>query len=174
MGILSKISGMVVEGNSSVFSSLSEGTVTAMVWAYFIILLVFVIACYIYTSLAFRAISRKGKYAKGNWLAWIPCANMAIFARISKMKLWPFWFLIPIPLTIIGFLINPILGIVFLIIAIFLLLAFAVFSYIWQWKAFEILGYPGWWVLLSLIPYAGGILMLVFLGIVAWSKKKYL
>ena len=47
---------------------------------------------------------------------------------------------------------------------------FSVFSFIWMWKLFEAVKRPGWLPLLSLIPFAGGLVFLVLSGIAAWGE----
>lgn len=113
------------------------------------------IAVWVYMSLAFRAIAIKNKQSSPD-LAWIPGVGPLIIAfRASNMHWWP-W------LLLIGYIV-PIIGILALIV-------FVVYAMIWQWKLFEAIGKPGWWVLMSLIPVLGGIVYLILLGIAAWGK----
>ena len=78
------------------------------------------------------------------------------------------------------------LGIIIIIVLIVLALTVLyVFMVIWHWKMFEHVGQPGWFSLSLLLivpgtyipaagPYvqmAGWLLLMVFLGIAAWSKK---
>jgi len=119
--------------------------------------LFFLVAFWIYTSLAFVAIGKKAnlKSVSPN-LAWIPFIGPAIITnRISGMHWWPL-------LLLIGCLI-PFVGWIFLI-------AFAVFFSIWMWKTFEAVRKPGWWVIFAWIPLAN-IVYLVLIGVAAWSKK---
>lgn len=89
-------------------------------------------------------------------LSWIPGIGPLIIAyQASKMHWWP-W------LLLIGFII-PFFNIVALIV-------FAVFATIWQWKMFEEVNKPGWWILLGLIPLLGTLILLILVGIAAWSK----
>lgn len=124
----------------------------ALFFAFLIFMLLFVIACYIYSSLAFVAIAKKARYYNPS-IAWIPVVGPALIAsKTAKMPWWPI-------LLLIGTII-PIIGGLFC-------LAFAIFSIIWMWKTFEVIGKPGWWAILLLIP----IVNLIMLGIAAWSKK---
>ncbi len=121
---------------------------------FIVLVLLFILALYLYTSLALMAVAKRLK-DPAPWLAWIPIANLVLMARLAKMHWWPV-------LLLIGALI-PLLG-------IFFALAFAVFAFIWQWKICEARKRPGWWALLQLIPFVGGIWGLVMWGLLAWSK----
>lgn len=125
--------------------------------AFMAIFVVLAIAVYIYTSLAFMAIAKKTG-AEPAGIAWIPLIGPALIAsKSAKMHWWPI-------LLLIGFWI-PILNFV-------LMITFIVFFFIWRWKTFEAVGRPGWWVLLTLIPIAGGIIYLILLGVAAWSNPQ--
>jgi hypothetical protein len=50
------------------------------------------------------------------------------------------------------------------------MIAFAVFVIMWLWKICEARGKPGWWAILTLIPFAGGIWALIMWGILAWGE----
>lgn len=132
--------------------------ILAIIGAVLLVLIPILIAIYIYTSLAYRAIAKKTK-TKRSWLAWVPVGRYFLIADMAQMPWWPI-------LLIIGFFIesaSPIFQI-----------AFSVFFVIWLWKIFERLGRPGWWALLIIIPFVGGIVFLVLLGIAAWGKQKNL
>lgn len=115
-----------------------------------IIILAFIIALYIYSSLAWMTIGKKSKYKKA-WLAWIPVANISMKLQMGRFS-WAWVFLILIP--ILGWL------------ALFVLVIIA------TWRIFEKLHYPGWIALAPIIPYAGPVLYLISIGIVAWYKNK--
>lgn len=105
-----------------------------------------------YISFAFMAIGKKAKYPTPG-IAWIPLVGPALItAKAAKMHWWPILLLIGIIIPIVGGLFA---------------LAFAVFSIIWLWKTYEVIGKPGWWAILMIIWPVG----LIFLGIAAWSKK---
>ena len=124
---------------------------------YFVILLT--IGLYVYSSLAFATIAKKAKLKTPN-LAWIPfgvgpliITYQAAYKK-SKSKPWWLWLVLIALLVPVPFL-NSVASI-----------AFSVISIIWMWKTYEVVGRPGWWAILSLIPIVG----LVMLGIAAWSK----
>ncbi len=110
------------------------------------------IGIYIYFGFAYMAIGKKAKLSSPG-LSWIPGVGPLIIAfQASKMHWWPWLLLIG---TIIP-IVNIIAGI-----------AFTIFVIIWNWKMFEVVGKPGWWAILMLIPIVG----LIMVGIAAWSKK---
>ena len=114
----------------------------------FIMVLV-LLAFYVYFSMAWMTIARKLKY-KRSWLAWIPFANLAMILQLGKFH-WAWIFLILIP--ILGW------------IALLVLLIIA------TWRIFEMRKYPGWFSLSMIIPQVGIILYFVAIGFVAWSDK---
>ncbi len=146
---------------------------------FFFFIIIFIIASYIYMAIAFVKIAKKTKTEKG-WMAWIPFIGPSLLsAKIAKMHWWPILFLFAGAISmIIGFLfiqsgVDPsTLFYVFIVLGILLLIPLSVYSIIWGWKVFEAVGRPGWWIILSLIPYVGGILYLIFLGIAAWDNNK--
>lgn len=128
------------------------GLILAAMWLFVII----AIGLYIYTSFAFMAIAKKTKYPSPA-MAWIPAIGPLIITwKASRMHWWP-W------LLLIGYFI-PVLGLITGII-------FLVYTIIWHWKMFELVGRPGWWAIAPVIPIIGGIAYLVFIGITAWSKE---
>ena len=133
-----------------------EGLI-AILAGMFVVGLILGIAIYVYLGFAFMAIGKKAG-VKTPELAWIPfyIGPLIIAYQTSKMHWWP-W------LLLIGFFI-PYLNFVATI-------AFTVFAYIWMWKLFEKIGRPGWWVLLSLIPFVGPIVFLILIGVAAWDKN---
>ncbi|MBI2448851.1 hypothetical protein HYV49_00990 [Candidatus Pacearchaeota archaeon] len=125
--------------------------------AFFVFFIILGIAIYIYTSFAYMSIARKTKTEPAG-IAWIPLIGPSLIAsKIAKMHWWPI-------LLLIGFWI-PFLNFV-------LFITFTVFYFIWMWKTFEAVGKPGWWILFSLIPFAGQIIFLVLLGVAAWSNSQ--
>lgn len=132
------------------------GGLAAMIAAFAALFFVIGVVLYIYMSLAFMAIAKKVGY-KPAGIAWIPVIGPALIAsNTAEMHWWPI-------LLMIGFFI-PFLNIICTI-------AFAIFWFIWMWKTFEAVDKPGWWVLLNLIPFVGGLIFLILLGIAAWGKK---
>lgn len=115
-----------------------------------VFIFLFIIAIYVYFSLAWMTIAKKLKYKKP-WLAWIPVANLAMMLQLGKFH-WAWIFLILI----------PVLGWIALMVLII----------ISTWRIFEKRKYPGWFSLSMLIPQVGGILYLVAIGFVAWADRK--
>jgi len=136
-----------------------------------IFLAVFFIAVYVYTSFALMAIAKKIK-TEPAWLAWIPVANFYLISKMAKMHWWPMLLLLTIPLCLLFFAISLVAGLVFLVPTLICLVVFTVFTFIWQWKMFEAVDRPGWWILMVLIPYVGEIIYLVLLGVAAWGEPK--
>jgi len=135
----------------------------------FIIILLLIIAIYVYSSWTLMDIAKRAN-VNNPWLAWIPIANVYLLTKIAEMPWWPMLFMVPYLFAFILFIISPIIGFIFLLIGMLFMIAFVVFCYIWWWKAFERVGRPGWWILFSLIPFAGVIIFFVFVGIAAWGK----
>ncbi len=121
------------------------------------------LAIWIYQGFAYMTIANRIKTPNG-WLAFIPVANLVLFANMARMHWWPVLLLI----TPFVFIWIPILGWIISFLAILTLL---VFNVIWLWKIFERAGRPGWWPLLMLIPFVGYLIYLILLGITAWGKK---
>lgn len=136
---------------------------TALVFmSFFLIIILLGLVFYIYSSLTLMFTAKRLK-DKQPWLAWIPVGNLVLMSRLAKMHWWPILMFLSILLVII-----PIIGIVIYCIA---LLIFSVFYYIWNWKICEARKKPGWWVLLTLIPFVGWVWYFVMWGILAWDKK---
>jgi len=133
------------------------GSLATLTIGMIIFSILFVLAVYIYTSLALMAIAKKKKY-KYPWLAWIPIANIAMVLQMGGFH-WAFIFLI----------IVPIAGV----------LAISILSIIATWRIYSSLKYPGWLALsplIGIIPLPGVSLLgmiasLVILGVVAWGKR---
>ena len=118
----------------------------------FTVLILLLIAVYIYTSIVYVKIAKKTNI-KPAGIAWIPVVGPALItSKIAKMHWWPILLLIGVFVPMLSFAV---------------LVAFTVFFTIWSWKMFEKLRRPGWWALLCLISPVN----LVLLGIVAFSKK---
>jgi hypothetical protein len=114
------------------------------------LLLLLVLAFYVYTSLAWYNIARKLKH-KSPWLAWIPVVRWAMVLQLGGFH-WA-WFLL---------ILIPILGWVALLILLI----------ISSWKIYEKRKYPGWFSLAILVPELGGLLTLIIVGFVAWKDRK--
>lgn len=129
-----------------IFTGLTFGLFASII----ITLLAFIIAIYIYSALAWMTIAKKSRYKKA-WLAWIPIADISMKLQMGGFH-WAWVFLILIP--------------------IFGWIALLVLVIIATWRIFEKLKYPGWLALAPIIPYAGPMLYLISIGIVAWYKEK--
>ena len=106
---------------------------------FFLFFLGFILAAYVYMSLALQTIADKTGTAN-SWLAWIPIANVFLMLNVAKKPMW--WFIL--------FLI-PLVNIV---IAIMVWMAIA-----------EARGKPNWWGVLMIVPVAN----LVVTGYLAWA-----
>jgi hypothetical protein len=95
---------------------------------------------YIYYALATYFIARKTQ-TENAWMAWIPFANLVLWANIARRPFW--WGLLCI---------VPVVGLVFMVL-------------VWMGIA-EARHKPGWWGILSVIPFAG----IVVPGYLAWSS----
>lgn len=135
---------------SDIWNTFSVGAVAALIAVGIVLVMIFSLAIYVYFALAWSTIAKKMKY-KNPWLAWIPIANIAMIFQLGKIK-WGWIFLILIPFA--GW------------IAVFVLMVIA------TWRIFESRKYPGWFSLSLVLPKIGGILYLIAIGFVAWSKKK--
>ncbi|MBU0459714.1 MAG: hypothetical protein KKH52_01795 [Nanoarchaeota archaeon] len=113
------------------------------------------IGLYVYMALALMTVAKRLK-DKQPWLAWIPVANLVLMARLAKMHWWPVLLVIGMIIPFVNFVAG---------------IALLVFTMIWMWKICEARKRPGWWAILVLIPFVGGIWGLVMWGILAWSKK---
>jgi hypothetical protein len=109
-----------------------------------------VVALYVYFSIVWMTIAQKLKY-KYAWLAWIPVANIAMMLHLGGFH-WAWIFLLLIPVA--GW------------IAVLVLLIIA------TWRIFEKRKYPGWFSLSIIIPKIGAILYLIIIGFVAWDDRK--
>lgn len=131
-------------------TNLAFGAISATL---IIIVLIVLLALYIYNALAWMTIGKKLKY-KYPWLAWIPFANISMILQMGGFH-WAWVFLVLIP--ILGW------------IALFVLVIIA------TWRIYEARKYPGWLSLLGVvffIPKIGGLFTIanfVVLGLVAWK-----
>jgi hypothetical protein len=115
----------------------------------------FLIALYVYTSLALMTIAQKLNHPNP-WLAWIPFANIALVLQLGNFH-WAWTFL----------LLIPILGWIPLI----------VLAIISTWRIYEARNYPGWLALIGsfgFIPFVGqlaSVASIAILGFVAWRDQ---
>lgn len=167
----------MVESIDLMNSGLPESLTGPVLMVFIFIIAIFLVALYVYTSLAWYKIAKKLKH-KRPWLAWIPFANISLMLQLGKFNwAWVFLTLIPI-LSIIPLALSNgagalyVIGIVLLALAVIAMIALTVLIIIANWKAFEKAKHPGWYSLAPIIPYAGSILYLVAIGLVAWKERK--
>ncbi len=135
---------------------LLPGLVSIALWV-ITLFLIFFLAIYIYTSLAYVSIAKKNKRTDGA-LAWIPFFGKPLLSsKIANMHWWPVLLLITFFIPFLNFI---------------TVLLFMVYWFIWNWKVFQSVGKPGAWILLMLIPFAGAIIYFVLLGVAAWGEQE--
>ena len=117
----------------------SSGPFAALTGMVLILCLGFVVAAYVYISLALQTIADKTNTAN-SWLAWIPIANVFLMLSVAKKPMW--WFIL--------FLI-PLVSLVMLVL-------------VWMPIA-EARGKPNWWGILMIVPLAN----IVVPGYLAWA-----
>lgn len=116
----------------------------------------FLVILVVYAYFAFTLMKTAQRLNVDNaWLAWIPIGNLVLLANMAKMHWWPVLLILIAWIPIIGW----IGGIVLM-----------VYGLIWVWKVCEARKRPGWWSLLVLIPFIGGIWAFIMWGILAWGK----
>ena len=128
---------------------------TEFLGAFMLVMVLALIAAYIYSSLTLMRVAKRTK-TEPAWLAWVPIGNLYLMSKMAKMHWWPLLLLIVGCIPYIGVIAS---------------LVFAVYSMIWMWKICEARERPGWWALLTLIPFAGWIWGLVMWGILAWGEE---
>ena len=109
---------------------------------------------YVYMALALMAVAKRLKDPQP-WLAWIPVGNLVLMARLAKMHWWPVLLMIGMFIPFVNFV---------------AMIALIIFVFIWQWKICEACEHPGWWPILQLVPFIGGIWSLIMWGILAWRE----
>ena len=132
---------------------LNPGVGMALLGSFLIFFLLLGIVLYIYMALTMMIMARRLKVPHA-WLAWIPIANLYLMTAMAGVSWW--WFLV-----IIGVVFVPFVGGI---------VAFALYIW-WLWLIAERRKFPGWTSLLALIPFLGGIWVLILFGILAWKKK---
>lgn len=141
-----------------------------LLFLFLLILSLFFLIVYVYTAVALMTIAKKTN-TKLPWLAWIPIANFYLMTRIAKV---PWWTMLIVVFKLSDFLpyysVIPYIGI---IREISLLVSLAVIAW-WWWKIAEARNKPGWFGILTIIPFVN----LVVIGVIAWvdsnekSQKK--
>ncbi len=123
--------------------------------------LIIALVVYIITSFCFMIIAQKTN-TEGAWMAWFPVLNLFLMSRIACSQWWP---LLSVVLAII-FLLE---GMEFLFLLSLLFLSINII--LWEWRIFERLGFPGWWVLSFLVPVFGQFIFLVLLIMVTVQSR---
>jgi len=136
--------------SSDALTVFSAGALGALIAVAIFLAIFLAIGLYVYFAIVWMTIAKKMKY-KHPWLAWIPFANVAMILQIGGFH-WAWIFLALVP--IVGW------------IALFVLFIIA------NWRIFEKRKHPGWLSLSLVIPKVGGLLYMIAIGFVAWSKKK--
>jgi hypothetical protein len=122
-----------------VFADEPTGPQFAVMGVAFLFMFVAFVVFYIYWALATQTIARKTNTENG-WLAWIPIANVILWANIAKKPIW--WGILCL---------VPLVNIVFMIL-------------LWMAMA-EARNKPNWWGILMIVPVLG----LIVPGYLAWS-----
>ena len=140
---------------------------------------------YLYFTLAYYSIGKRANLQNPG-VAWLsPIVTMFEAARVH-------WW--PLPVLIFGVFLAMIIAIFSEIVGLVFYIALIVFAlvvaFVWQWKTFQAVGKPGWWALWPLVSvlgfllvyvsvligaiiiFAGFVLSVVFVGIVAWSHSE--
>jgi hypothetical protein len=107
--------------------------------AFFLVMLVIMIAAYVYFALALKTIAEKTNTENG-WWAWVPILNIILMLNIAKKPIW--WIIL---------LMIPLVGLVMAII-------------VWMAIA-EARNKPSWWGILLIIPFIG----MIVPGYLAWA-----
>ncbi len=131
------------------YASSGAGGIMGIFMAYFVVLLLFALAIYIFTAVALMVLADKTHSKTPKWFAWIPVLNLVLMVDEAGLPIWTFllFFLGIIPLV------GGLLALIFEL-------------YVW-WKIAERVGKPGWYSLLSLIPLIGPF---ISIGLIAWGK----
>jgi len=136
--------------SGSMVDVFSAGVLAALIAVGILLAVILMVGLYVYFALAWMTIAKKMKY-KHPWLAWIPIANCAMILQLGGFH-WAWIFLVLVP--VVGWL------------------ALLVLFVIATWRIFEKRKYPGWFSLSLVLPKVGGLLYMIAIGFIAWSKKK--
>tara|TARA_Y100000310_G_scaffold332325_1_gene407685 strand:- start:879 stop:1436 length:558 start_codon:yes stop_codon:yes gene_type:complete len=146
-------------------------TIFAAFLGLFIFLMVLAVLAYFYVAFALLNIAKRTNTPHG-WFAFIPLLNLYLISRIAKMHWWPFLLIVAYIIFIMLASLGDIMEVIGSILGVISLLVFVVYSIIWQWKMFEAVGRPGWWILTILIPFVGNLVYFILLGVAAWGKPE--
>lgn len=126
----------------------------AILAGFMIFFLLLFLVIYIYSSLTLMFIAKKLNMPNV-WMAWIPFLNFYLLLKMAKMS--PYFLLLFIGAFI------PYIGFIFSIANILVTIVIL-------YKICEARKRPGWWALLTLIPFFGVIWYFILMGILAWGK----
>lgn len=135
------------------------GGLAAFFAAFALVAFIIGLAFYVYYAFALMTIARKLNTAPA-WLAWIPIANIYLMWKISRTATWT------IILVALGFVFGwvPVVG------QLLALVALGVTLY-WLWAIAELRNFPGWIVLLVLVPALGQLWAIALPGVLAWVDR---
>jgi hypothetical protein len=135
------------------------GAVFAALAAFAVVGLVLAVVFYVYYAFAYMTIARKLK-TEPAWLAWIPIANAYLIWKMSRTPVW----------TIIVAAVSLVLMVVPFVNLLAALVLAGIALY-WLWRIAEQRNFPGWIVLLVLIPLVGGLVAVALPGVLAWVDR---
>jgi hypothetical protein len=136
---LSLFAGLALLAAVPAFADDTSGLPIAAMGAVFLVMFIIFVVFYIYGALATQVIARKTNTEDG-WMAWVPIANLILWAKIAKKPVW--WGIVCL---------VPLLGIVFMIM-------------LWMGIA-EARNKPNWWGILLIVP----VVNLIVPGYLAWA-----
>lgn len=136
------------------------GGLAAFFAAFALVALIIGLAFYVYYAFALMTIARKLN-TEPAWLAWIPIANIYLQWKVSRTATW----------TIIVVAAGLILSWVPIVGQLLALVAAGVMLY-WLWMIAELRKFPGWIVLLVLVPFLGQLWAVALPGVLAWMDRK--
>ncbi len=123
----------------NVFAQQDQKMPLAFLGGFLAVVIIFIAAGYIYSSLALQTIAQKTN-TENPWLAWIPVANLVLMVMIAKKPIW--WFLLCL---------IPLVNIIMLVL-------------IWMGIA-EARGKPNWWGIMIIVP----VVNVIVPGYLAWA-----
>ncbi len=148
MGLLQNTDVQKNQTNSSVdWSKVDKAKLATIVAGTSIVVFIFLIVSYVFSSLCVMFIAQKTNTAPA-WLAWIPIANLFLMCKIASLSYWWLLILLTAFIPVVGPLAN---------------LGFA--AYLWYNIALA-RNKPGWIGILTCLPLAG----LVVMGYLAFSE----
>ena len=130
------------------------GSILGVFFAMMAVILAVFVVTYVYVALTMMFTAKRLKVNEA-WLAWNPVGNVYLLSQMAKMDWWPILLILGVGIPFIGWAFS---------------LALFGFVIAWTYKVCEARRRPGWWALLTLIPFFGWIWMFVMWGILAWGE----